>query len=627
MLCPVTVTPQDFVDPPKVSHKKRTDKERERDRLEKEMAVKAVELYKKRQEELGRPVFPREPLKRTANNNWVHVTCAVWTPEVKFGNAKLLEPSEGIPLIPEARYSEVCTVCKTMQGACVHCHTCKTPVHVECAHKSDYVLGFDINPVKGSRKDHALLAEVNGDVGTMTAALWCKAHAPTKTIVHKMHEIDAASGHNALEIYTTNYKQADLTLTGTVRKATLVHQSKMASSISGTTPIALRRASTTTLAANGSKNGFADGANGSKSSDEENVKPTVCVTCGTTTSPKWWSYPPGTEKRENGDGNAVNGTVNGTSPKQQVALAAAALGEHASGSSAQSEEMQCHKCHFNKVVKRAPSPPRPAPPRGDQISTQPISHPPVAQPPAAHYGPPQPTPQYPWSAPAYQQPNGHPDWQHRVSSAGTGAPLAPYSARPSIFQHSQSPHTVNSLSPMSQQRQQPGPSILSPQSHTGAPVPVPVHPVNGYATTSPHQLYTYGPASQPPRPPRAQYDPYNGLVATRPAAPQHLINGGPPPQAMGQPPPFTHGTAPYLANYPPPVPRSAPGPEMTPLQHSQQQHSQQQQPGPQTPHMSQGAHASPALSMNGGLSMGGRPGEQRPSSGASAKPSLQNLLS
>lgn len=76
---------------------------------------------------MNRPVNPREPLKRTANNNWVHVTCAVWTPEVKFAKAKALELCEGIPSIPTARYDEVCKVCKTSEGACVSCHTCRTP--------------------------------------------------------------------------------------------------------------------------------------------------------------------------------------------------------------------------------------------------------------------------------------------------------------------------------------------------------------------------------------------------------------------------------------------------------------------------------------------------------------------
>lgn len=126
MLCPVEFTEQDFVgETTKVTHKKKTEKDRERDRVEREKAVKDAEFFKKKQEEANKPTNPREPLKRTANNNWVHVTCAVFTPEVKFGNAKALEPAEGIPSITSARYDEVCKACGKQGGACVPCHSCR----------------------------------------------------------------------------------------------------------------------------------------------------------------------------------------------------------------------------------------------------------------------------------------------------------------------------------------------------------------------------------------------------------------------------------------------------------------------------------------------------------------------
>jgi hypothetical protein len=125
MLCPVVYTEHDFVEPPKVVSKKNKDKDRERDRLERENAQRAADFFRKKQEDMNRPVNPREPLKRTVNNNWVHVTCAVFTPEVKFGNAKALEPSEGIPSIASARYDEVCKACKAKGGACVSCHSCR----------------------------------------------------------------------------------------------------------------------------------------------------------------------------------------------------------------------------------------------------------------------------------------------------------------------------------------------------------------------------------------------------------------------------------------------------------------------------------------------------------------------
>lgn len=128
VLCPVEYTEHDFVEPPKPStQKKRTEKDKERGRAEREQAQKAADYYRKRQEEMNRPINPREPLKRTADNNWVHVTCAVWTPEVKFENPKALAPVEGVPSVPRARYDEVCNACGQQGGACVSCHHCRTP--------------------------------------------------------------------------------------------------------------------------------------------------------------------------------------------------------------------------------------------------------------------------------------------------------------------------------------------------------------------------------------------------------------------------------------------------------------------------------------------------------------------
>jgi hypothetical protein len=127
MLCPVEHTEKDFVELPKPAPKKKTEKDRERDRVEREKAEEVAHYFRKKQEELNKPLHPREPLKRTANNNWVHVTCAVFTPEVKFGNAKAMEPSEGIPSILSARYNEICKACKQTGGACVSCHSCKAP--------------------------------------------------------------------------------------------------------------------------------------------------------------------------------------------------------------------------------------------------------------------------------------------------------------------------------------------------------------------------------------------------------------------------------------------------------------------------------------------------------------------
>ena len=46
-------------------------------------------------------------LKRTVGNNWVHVSCAVWMPEVRFGDVEMVDEVECIGLIDRRRWSQV----------------------------------------------------------------------------------------------------------------------------------------------------------------------------------------------------------------------------------------------------------------------------------------------------------------------------------------------------------------------------------------------------------------------------------------------------------------------------------------------------------------------------------------
>ncbi|KAK8219783.1 putative PHD type zinc finger protein with BAH domain-containing protein [Zalaria obscura] len=226
-LCPVHETKLELFEPPKVSHKKKTDREREKERLERELIDKAKQDYTKRQTELNRPALPREPLKKTDGNNWMHVLCAVFTPEIRFSNARVLERAENQGMIPMSRYEMVCKVCKARdhQGACISCsHTgCNANFHVTCAHEAGYTFGFDVAPQKASRKDRQTVA-LGSETGYMTAAVWCKEHS-VKTIVHPMSEMVDDTGRNALQLYVETYKQADIALTGTARKANLLSQS------------------------------------------------------------------------------------------------------------------------------------------------------------------------------------------------------------------------------------------------------------------------------------------------------------------------------------------------------------------------------------------------------------------
>lgn len=233
-LCLTEETLIDLVEPPKVSHKKKTDREREKERMEKELADSLRNEYRNKQKDLNRPLLPREPLKRTTGNNWVHVYCAVWMPEIRFSDAKAMEVAEGFQSIPPAKHDALCKLCKNKdhqnryrddKGACVSCFQCQANIHVSCAFEAGYIFGFDVTPVKGSRKDQITTVKLGDETGSLQAGIWCKEHT-VKTIIHPVNEFVDDTGRTALQVFVENYKQADLTLTGTVRKANLAQLTK-----------------------------------------------------------------------------------------------------------------------------------------------------------------------------------------------------------------------------------------------------------------------------------------------------------------------------------------------------------------------------------------------------------------
>ena len=46
-------------------------------------------------------------MKRTIGNNWAHMNCAVWIPEVKFGNSEKMDMTEGIGRIDFKKWNNV----------------------------------------------------------------------------------------------------------------------------------------------------------------------------------------------------------------------------------------------------------------------------------------------------------------------------------------------------------------------------------------------------------------------------------------------------------------------------------------------------------------------------------------
>ncbi|KAL8974731.1 MAG: hypothetical protein Q9197_001023 [Variospora fuerteventurae] len=647
VLCPVVENQQEYLEPPKVSHKKKTDREREKERLEREMVVEKTEQFYQRQDEHGRPRNPREPFKRTAGNRWVHVTCAIWHPEIKFSNASSLEASEGFQSIPLVRYEQVCKLCKTSTGACVSCHQCSASFHVACAIQYGYRLGFDVTPVKGSRKDVVSSLTLGSETGNVTAVAYCREHT-VKSIVHPISEVIENSSLNALQLFARTYKQADLSLTGTVRKAALMNaatrvptqatSTSQRGSISAAAPVSRSSRVSPAAVTVESEEVDVDGDRVLHLTEKPIDEPTrkVCVSCGHDASPKWHKVEhqattatddPLEESNETQsarahEGHPFNGQLNGftghndqdpgelqeTLVVPEVAGANGNLSDQdetpplVNGTSGSHQAMTqslgdalelveapsylCHKCHLRKL--RDPTPP-PAPGYG-MDGAQPDNR-------AIEIASPSPPPQVPpppvW--PLAPPPPGHDrysGWPGPTSFAGpprlpNGVPASP---PPSIPTHYVPPpaqyHDAGYRHPP------PYPELAPP------------HPMS--RLRGPYQSHLRRRPGHVPPAPYAQHHATHAPVQHAAPPPRDIISPRMPQQPMHGP----HGP-----------PRAEENPFAIPFQ---------AQRSPRQDH--QGIYGSPRgpaerpRTPPGGMGRGGMWPDGPLSNGASASPSLRNLL-
>lgn len=69
-----------------------------------------------------------------SGTKWVHVSCALWIPEVSIGNPEKMEPITNVSHIPSNRWALICCICKEKTGACIQCSAknCRSAFHVTC---------------------------------------------------------------------------------------------------------------------------------------------------------------------------------------------------------------------------------------------------------------------------------------------------------------------------------------------------------------------------------------------------------------------------------------------------------------------------------------------------------------
>ncbi len=581
--------------------------------MEKELIEIARDEYRVRQQEKGRPVIAREPLKRTADNNWVHVYCALWHAEVKFSNANRLDMVEGIGA-STLRYDQTCKLCKTANGACVSCLQCHANFHVGCAHERGYTFGFDITPVKATRRDAVPTVTLNGDTGTMVAAIWCKEHTP-KTPVHPINEEVEGSDMIALQLFAREFKQADLTLTGTARKANLVDQStRMTSQPLSTT--FNRRASAVT--AQTPTSARVRTSNAGLSIKEEPTEPSMprpernCARCHVDASPRWWKIEDTPLCASTADGPHHS---NGTETNGHVAMEHQASIEHGhltngtadhsmgdavpltspgrlhldTNVTSTSSSYLCQKCHWKKEQGIDENDDRE---RSKSVLPEPQQLP-LRSPIQAFVAPPPPAALAPWGVPGGpptlppNQPPPLPAWH------SAGPPGPPAATHP--------PHHL--------------------QNSIGYPAP-------------PHAPVGHHPPFHAPYPPTSGYPPHTA-APVHPQMPPAPMRGPYAPPSSGPPPPLHLNNSAMMANGVH-SPRNIPYSPTHPHEYhsSRSTESPFAAPPPSIPHYTL-HHNSPAPGrpdtprdtvMREAPSVTSAPPTERANTGASASPSLRNLL-
>ncbi|XP_072233597.1 bromodomain-containing protein 1 [Leuresthes tenuis] len=131
-------------------------------------------------------------VKKTDDDRWGHVVCALWVPEVGFSNTTFIEPIDGVSHIPPARWKLTCYICKEKGvGACIQCHkaNCYTAFHVSCAQKAG--LFMKMEPIKE-------VTETGESTFSVKKTAYCGAHMPNGCVRRPLSVYDDATPRNGL---------------------------------------------------------------------------------------------------------------------------------------------------------------------------------------------------------------------------------------------------------------------------------------------------------------------------------------------------------------------------------------------------------------------------------------------
>lgn len=90
--------------------------------------------------------------KQTNTNQWGHLLCAIWIPEVGVSNPIYMEPIDTIENVPKNRWKLTCSICRKRQGACIQCDNkhCFSAFHVTCAKAAGLCMKMNPQALEGA---------------------------------------------------------------------------------------------------------------------------------------------------------------------------------------------------------------------------------------------------------------------------------------------------------------------------------------------------------------------------------------------------------------------------------------------------------------------------------------------
>ncbi|XP_070838756.1 protein Jade-1 isoform X1 [Chaetodon trifascialis] len=124
-----------------------------------------------------------------SGTKWVHVSCALWIPEVSIGCPEKMEPITKVSHIPASRWALSCSLCREHTGTCIQCSmpSCIVAFHVTCA----FDHGLEMRTI---------LAE-NDEVRFKS---FCLEHSNSGTTINNPSSLTSVSNGNHTAASTTN---------------------------------------------------------------------------------------------------------------------------------------------------------------------------------------------------------------------------------------------------------------------------------------------------------------------------------------------------------------------------------------------------------------------------------------